>query len=1285
VSAAPPPLDPRTPQELVAALLARLPAFAPELDGLGAGPGRALLEVYARYLHALAQRLGEAPRKNELAFLDMLGVDVLPAQAARAPVVFSGPSRTVDATAPAGTRVAAEVRGRAEPIVFETERAVALASARLAEVVTVWPGRDAYADHSADALVGRPFTLFAPLRSVPHELLLGHSGQLALAGAATVELGLDLAAPASDPLALAWEYWDGEGWRELRADDGTAGLTRRGTIVLTAECAEAKPREVRGRRSHWVRGRLAEPLPAGGAGRLPDVDRIEIRTVIARPSVEGECDPDFLPELATTAGQLLDLTKAFQPLGPAPGPGAALHLSCEEAFSKPGARVTICLRPEPTPQEQADAEAHAFGVDVNAARAELAGMRSAATALRGSLQGIVAGPLAADPTPMLGAAQVAAVAAAFAAARSSADLVARLPGLSAAGQGLGGVDGDAKELLHSARVGLGIARALEHLSGSASLATQVDLLADAIAQLQQRIDAGQPSTASRRKAVRDGWDLVAQAIADLPAHALSAAGSVLAAAQARFDERGTRIDAARASLQTAITAAHELEARLAAFTLDQTAAILLDDRGGLDDPELAWEWWDGAGWRTLEVTESAPGAKALTAHGTVGFEVPEGWERSRIGADDGRWLRLRVAKGAYARLRIVSWFDQESGLTNVLPVVEPRPPVLGSLCLGYVWRSRSEPPQACLTLNDFAWADRTEAAAWPGGSFAPFAAVEDAAPALYLGFDRPPPANVLGLLLDVDEQVGERGATLRWEAWDGTRWSAVAVEDETDGLVRPGIVRALWPGWPGPPAYPVAQAAGTLVRLLDPREARRFARGDELWLSGPEAGELVTIASAERGVLALTAPLEGAYAGATIGRPPLARFGMPRHWLRARLLAGAEPRRARVRLLRLNAAWAANVQTVENELLGSGTGEPDQVLFLQRSPVLAGEEIEVRELAGRRAHVEEPVLREELARQGIEGDAIRVVRDPRSGETREIWVRWRGRPNLFFSGPGDRDYVVDRARGRILCGGAGRGRPFPAGPDNVRARRYRSGGGTHGNVGEGVIDKVLSGAVAHEVANPLPARGGAAPEPVDAVLRRGPRLLRSRRQALTRADFEELAAEASPAVAIARAVAVADARGRFAPGRVRLAVVPFSDDEERPVPTSELRRRVREFVRARMPAVAAGGLEVVEPAYLPVGVAASVTPREGADPGAAQDACAAALRHLLHPLRGGPDGRGWAFGRPIHRSDVASALARVQEVERVERLALLRDGSPAGDRVDVPPDRLVAAGEIRVVLSAGEA
>jgi hypothetical protein len=103
-----------------------------------------------------------------------------------------------------------------------------------------------------------------------------------------------------------------------------------------------------------------------------------------------------------------------------------------------------------------------------------------------------------------------------------------------------------------------------------------------------------------------------------------------------------------------------------------------------------------------------------------------------------------------------------------------------------------------------------------------------------------------------------------------------------------------------------------------------------------------------------------------------------------------------------------------------------------------------------------------------------------------------------------------------------------------------------------------------------------------------------------------------------------------------------------------------------------------------VGATVRVRPTNAAEPGAVRAAVRAELDAFLDPLTGGPEGTGWPLGRPVHASDVARQLEGVPGVDVVTRLVLDVDGSPAGDRVAVPPDALVCAGPVTVQLAGRE-
>jgi hypothetical protein len=109
---------------------------------------------------------------------------------------------------------------------------------------------------------------------------------------------------------------------------------------------------------------------------------------------------------------------------------------------------------------------------------------------------------------------------------------------------------------------------------------------------------------------------------------------------------------------------------------------------------------------------------------------------------------------------------------------------------------------------------------------------------------------------------------------------------------------------------------------------------------------------------------------------------------------------------------------------------------------------------------------------------------------------------------------------------------------------------------------------------------------------------------------------------------------------------------------------------------------VIGPTYLPIGVSALVVPRTLGEAGAVETAVLAALARFLHPLTGGPEGCGWPFGRAVYLSDVAALLEGLDGVDHVEDLNLLLNETPRGERVAVPPGRIVVAGPLRVEMKA---
>lgn len=644
---------------------------------------------------------------------------------------------------------------------------------------------------------------------------------------------------------------------------------------------------------------------------------------------------------------------------------------------------------------------------------------------------------------------------------------------------------------------------------------------------------------------------------------------------------------------------------------------------------VVWEYWNSRQWAPLPVTSSVAGSQLdLNITEVVDFTVPADMVPLLLNGQEARWVRVRLQSGSFGYRNQVT-FKTGAADSNFTYVVL-QPPVLAALAIGYTWQYGPFHAERVLTYNDFHYQDHTDDAAWPGITFLPFQRVNDVTPALYLGFDKKPPVDQLGIFFDVDEVPSEpAGPALVWEYWDGLEWAILSAEDEAGNLRRPGIVWLL---------------TGSDDTALD-------------------------------------------------------RFGLPLHWIRARLKSDGPPCEPMFSGVYPNAAWASETRTLRDNPVGTSNGTPNQAFPVSPTPILAGERIEIRELNGARANAEWRILAMELFdgdeaalkdledQLGLEGTATDIYRGPlrlrrnKRKQVVEAWVQWASRTQLFFSEAGDRHYALDRAVGRLYFGDGVNGKAPPAGAA-ILIREMRSGGGSTGNVAARAIQQLLGVVPGIEaVFNPRAAEGGADGETGEAALERAPRTLRHRGRAIEAADYETLAREASPAVAFARAIAGRNPAGLTLPGWITVLVAPHSQ-EARPYPTFGLREAIRTYLEARAPADIAGlhRILVTGPNYLPVGVAATLVPLDPSQAGAVEKAARARLERFLHPLLGGPGGAGWDLGRDVYLSDIAAELERTEGVDFVEELALLRDGVPQGESLAVADDELVAAGSITLQL-----
>lgn len=175
---------------------------------------------------------------------------------------------------------------------------------------------------------------------------------------------------------------------------------------------------------------------------------------------------------------------------------------------------------------------------------------------------------------------------------------------------------------------------------------------------------------------------------------------------------------------------------------------------------------------------------------------------------------------------------------------------------------------------------------------------------------------------------------------------------------------------------------------------------------------------------------------------------------------------------------------------------------------------------------------------------------------------WAARPDLLASGAGDDHYVVEmdgRRRAHLRFGDGELGRQPEVG--HRFEARYRVGNGPDGNVGAETIRLAVTrdafSGFTLQARNPLPARGGTAPEPVAEVKLFAPHAFRHvRERAITAADYAELAGRHPK---VQRAAAELRWNGSWYEARV--AIDPYGQTGADPELLEELRAYLYRFRR----------------------------------------------------------------------------------------------------------------------------
>ena len=493
-----------------------------------------------------------------------------------------------------------------------------------------------------------------------------------------------------------------------------------------------------------------------------------------------------------------------------------------------------------------------------------------------------------------------------------------------------------------------------------------------------------------------------------------------------------------------------------------------------------------------------------------------------------------------------------------------------------------------------------------------------------------------GTVLGLDDDIAGRRFALHEDVWvqpvDGAQAAGRML---TDG----DVLEFTLSGDTGAPGI-----GGTLSLLVElPAVPGVSAAWRPAAVDAPVPAELRWTAVAPDGVEAEVDVDDGTGA---LRRPGILRVAWPAVWDRP----GGEPRRLRATAVHASytepvvvTAVHANVAVARHRVAATLDVGAQLAGFLP----LPGQVLAIAGAAG-------------LLCDGV-GD-VTLSMTERDGERYD----WSSVRTWVGSGPADRVFVVDRARGELRFGDGRRGRvPRPAEqPDGTAA--YALGAGAAGNLGRSRTWSQEAGPAL--AVNPVAADDGADPEDLEAARQRAADALALRDRTVTADDARELA-ESTPGVAISRAHVTPGLHPCFpcdpVQGAIAVTVVPYADRTAEPAAWTAAPQPdagAVEAVRQRLEGARLLSQEVfvLAPAYRRVTVDVSVSALS--DEGDAGERIVAALRTYLDPLVGGSEGEGWPFGGPVRPSALTGVVQDTAGVEAtVTRLTVALDDGASSD------------------------
>jgi uncharacterized phage protein gp47/JayE len=265
-----PNLDNRQFADIVAEAKTLIPRYAPEWTNFNeSDPGITLVELFAWMTEILVYRLNQVPDLNYIKFLQLIGIELEPAQPARAEITFSVARPDVTSViVPQGTQVAA-AGGSGQPLVFETDESLIAIGAVLSAVQS-FDGFGYTVQTNKNGNTGQWFYPFGQKPQSGSAVLLGFSSPVSLP-TDQINLAVTLfqdgltrpimkcSTAIPPPATLVWEYWDSTQWQFINIDsDGTRAFSQEGHVLFPGPGASAVAAKIGNVNDalFWIRARV---------------------------------------------------------------------------------------------------------------------------------------------------------------------------------------------------------------------------------------------------------------------------------------------------------------------------------------------------------------------------------------------------------------------------------------------------------------------------------------------------------------------------------------------------------------------------------------------------------------------------------------------------------------------------------------------------------------------------------------------------------------------------------------------------------------------------------------------------------------------------------------------------------------------------------------------------------------------------------------------------------------------------------------------------------------------